>query len=64
VFHIAEKSSTFFLEIVTLVSSVNKMCADKAFIVAGLSFLYIMKSKRPKNLPLGNSVSYCSPFWL
>jgi hypothetical protein len=41
-----EKSSTFLLEIITLVSSGNKTASDKVFIVGGRS--YIMKSKVPK----------------
>jgi hypothetical protein len=40
-----EKSSTFLLEIITLVSSVNKMDSDEVFIVGDRSFIYIMKSK-------------------
>jgi hypothetical protein len=43
-----EKSSKFLLEIITLVSSANKMCSDKVFIVQGWSFIYIKKSKGPK----------------
>jgi hypothetical protein len=48
VFHIVEKSSTFLLEIITLVSSLNKMGSDKTFIIGGWSCIYIMKSKGPK----------------
>jgi hypothetical protein len=43
-----KKSSKFLLEIITLVSSANKMGSGKAFIVRGRSFIYIMKSKDPK----------------
>jgi hypothetical protein len=45
-FDIMEKS-TFLLEIITLLSLVNKMVSDKVFIVGDRSF-YIMKSKGPK----------------
>jgi hypothetical protein len=45
VFDIVEKSSTFLLEIITLVSSTNKMGADKVFIVGGMSLIQIIKSK-------------------
>jgi hypothetical protein len=48
-----EKSSKFLLEIITLVSSLNKMGSDEVFIVGGRSFIYIMKSKVPKIDPLG-----------
>jgi hypothetical protein len=48
VFDIAEKSSRTLPEIITLVSSVNKMDSDKVFIVAGRSFIYIKKSKDVK----------------
>jgi hypothetical protein len=48
VFDIAEKSSKFLLEIITLVSSGNKMGFDKVFIAVGRSFICIMKSKGPK----------------
>jgi hypothetical protein len=45
-FDIAEKSK-FLLEIIILVSSVNKMGSDKVLNVGGRSFIYIMKSKGP-----------------
>jgi hypothetical protein len=57
-----EKLSKFLLEIITLVSSVNKMGSDKVFIFGGMSFIYIyiykyiMKSKGPKIHP---SVTPC-----
>jgi hypothetical protein len=50
VFDTVEKSSTFLLEIVTLVSSVNKIISDKVYIVGGRSFIHIMKNKSD---PLG-----------
>jgi hypothetical protein len=53
VFDLVEKSSTFLLEIVTLVSSVNKMVSDEILIVGGRSFIYVMKSKGPKIDPWG-----------
>jgi hypothetical protein len=52
-FDMVEKSSNFLLEIITLVSSVNKMGSDKVFIVGGRSFIYIKKSKGPKINPWG-----------
>jgi hypothetical protein len=48
VFDIVQKSSKFLLEIFTLVSSANKMSSVKVFIIAGRSFIYIMKSKGPQ----------------
>jgi hypothetical protein len=48
VFGIVDISSEFLLEIITLVSSANKMVSDKVFIIEGRSFIYIMKSKGPK----------------
>jgi putative NADH-flavin reductase len=48
VFNIVEKSSKYLLEIITLVSLVNKMGSDKVFVVGGTSFIYIKKSKGPK----------------
>jgi len=48
VFDIVEKSSKFLLEIIILVSSVNKMGSDKVLIVRGRSFICIMKSTGPK----------------
>jgi hypothetical protein len=48
VFDIVEKPSTFLPEIITLVSSVNKMGSDKVFIIGGRSFIYIKKNKGPK----------------
>jgi hypothetical protein len=53
VFDIVEKSSKFLLEIITIVSSVNKMGSYKVFIVVGESFIYIKKSKGPKIHPWG-----------
>jgi hypothetical protein len=47
-FDIMEKSSNFLLEIITLVSSGNKMDCDKVFIVGSRSFKYVMKSKSSK----------------
>jgi hypothetical protein len=47
-FDIVEKSSRFLIEIIMLVSSVNKMGSHKVFIVEGRSFIYITESKGPK----------------
>jgi hypothetical protein len=52
VFDIMEKSSKLLLEIITLVSSTNKMGSDKVFLVGARSFIYIKKSKGPKTDPL------------
>jgi hypothetical protein len=41
-FDVAQKSSTFIIEIMTLVSSANIMGFVKVFIVGGRSFMYIM----------------------
>jgi hypothetical protein len=49
VFELVEKSSKFLLEIIALVSSVNKMGSEKVFIVGGRSFTYI----GPKIYPCG-----------
>jgi hypothetical protein len=54
VFDIEEKSPTSLLEIIALVSSMNKMNSDKVFIVVGRSFIYIMKRKGPKIDPWGS----------
>jgi hypothetical protein len=51
-FDLAQKSSKFLLEIMTLVSSAN-MGSVKVFIVGGKSFMYIMKSKGPRIDPWG-----------
>jgi len=49
VFDIAEKLSKFLLEMITLVSSVNKMGSEKVFIGVGRSlYIYKIKSKGPK----------------
>jgi hypothetical protein len=48
-----EESSKFLLEIITLVSSANKMSPGNVFIVGGRSFMYIMKSRGPKIDPWG-----------
>jgi hypothetical protein len=53
VFDTVEISSKFLLQIITLVTSVNKIGSDKAFIVGDRSFIYIMKSKGPKIDPWG-----------
>jgi hypothetical protein len=53
VFDIGEKSSTFLREIITLMSSANKMGSNEEFIVGGRSFICIMKSKGPKIDPWG-----------
>jgi hypothetical protein len=53
VFDIVEKSSKFLLEVITLVSSMNKMGSDKVVIVGCGSFTYIKKSKGPKIDPWG-----------
>jgi hypothetical protein len=45
-----EKSSTFLLEIIILVSSVNKIGSDKVFIVGGRSFIYIKKKAKALKL--------------
>jgi hypothetical protein len=53
-FDVAQKSSKFLLEIMTLVSSANIMGSVKififfiVFIVGGRSFMYIIKSKGPR----------------
>jgi hypothetical protein len=52
VFDIVEKSN-FLLEIIALVSSVNKVGSDKVFITGGRSFTYIIKSKDSKIDPWG-----------
>jgi hypothetical protein len=44
-FDIAQNSSKFLLDIMTLVSSAKMMGSDEIFIVGGRSFIYIMKSK-------------------
>jgi hypothetical protein len=41
VFDIVEKSLKLLLEIITLVSTLNKMESDKVFIVRGKSFIYM-----------------------
>jgi hypothetical protein len=41
VFDIEDKLSTFWLVIITLVSSVSKTGSDNVFIVGSRSFLYI-----------------------
>jgi hypothetical protein len=43
-----EKSSKFLPEIITLVSSVNKMGSDKELIVGGRSFIYTKKGNGHK----------------
>jgi hypothetical protein len=43
-----EKSSKFLQELITLVSSVNKMGSGKVFIVGDGLFIYIMESNGPK----------------
>jgi hypothetical protein len=50
---IAQKSSKFLLEIMTLVTSVIIMGSDEIFIVGGKSFTYIMKNKGPRIDPWG-----------
>jgi putative NADH-flavin reductase len=54
VFDIAEKSSKFLLEIITLVPSVNKMGSDKVFIVGGRSSIYlsVCLSVRVSDIPV------------
>jgi hypothetical protein len=49
-FDVEQKSSEFFLEIMTLVPSANIMGSVKVFIVfiVGGSFMYIIKSKGPR----------------
>jgi hypothetical protein len=47
-----DRSSKFLLEIITLLSSANKMGSNKVFIVGGRSFIYVKKSKALK-LTLG-----------
>jgi hypothetical protein len=49
-YDIAEKSSKYLLQIITLVSSGNKIGSDKVFIVGSRSFIYTYmyyESKRP-----------------
>jgi hypothetical protein len=48
VFDIVEKLSKCLLEIITLVSSANKLGSDKVFIAGGRSFINIKKSKGRK----------------
>jgi hypothetical protein len=52
-FDVAQKSSKFLLEIMTLMSSANIMGSVKVFIVGGRSFMYIMKNKGPRIGPWG-----------
>jgi hypothetical protein len=55
VFDIVEKLSKFLLEIMTLLTSANKMSSNNVFIVGGRSFIYMKKSKDHK-LTLGNAM--------
>jgi hypothetical protein len=48
-----DKPSKFLPEIITLVSTVNKIGSEEVFIVGGRSFIYIKKSKDPKIDPWG-----------
>jgi hypothetical protein len=52
-----EKLSTFLLEIITQVSSANKMGFDKVFIVGGRSFIYMMKTRSLQLTPGERHVS-------
>jgi hypothetical protein len=52
-YDVAQKSSKFVLEIMTLVSSVNIMGSVKVFFVGGRSFMHIVKSKGPRIDPWG-----------
>jgi hypothetical protein len=52
-FDTLQKSSNFLVEIMTLVSSATMRFA-KVLIVEGRSFMYIMKSKGPRNDPWGS----------
>jgi hypothetical protein len=55
VFDNVEKSSKFLLEMITLVSSANKIDSNKVFIVEGGSFIHIRKNKGPKIDPWGTT---------
>jgi hypothetical protein len=50
--YVGQKSSTFLLGIMALVSSANIMGSVKVFIVGGRSFIYSMKNKGPGTDPL------------
>jgi hypothetical protein len=63
VFEIVQKSSTFLLEIITLLSFANIMGFHKLFIVGGRSFICIIKSLGPWIDPWGTPVFYCLPVW-
>jgi hypothetical protein len=51
VFDNVEKSLKFLLEVISLVSSANKMGSYKLFIVGYRSFIYIKKAKSLKLSP-------------
>jgi hypothetical protein len=53
VFDIVENLSKFLLEIITLMSSMNKMGSDQVFLVGSRLFIYNMKCKGPKINPWG-----------
>jgi hypothetical protein len=52
-FDVAQKSSKFLLQIMTLVSSAKIIGSVKVFIVGGRAFMYITKSKGPRIDPWG-----------
>jgi hypothetical protein len=62
VFKIVEKLSTFFPEIMTLVSSSNVMGADKVFIVGERLFMHTVKCKSPRIDPWETSFFIVSQF--
>ena len=47
-FDTEQKSSKFLLEIMTLVSSTNDVVPDVAFILRGMSLVYIMDNRGPR----------------
>jgi hypothetical protein len=61
-FDVAQKSSKFLLEIMTLVSLANIMCSINIFIVGGRSFIYTMKSKGLRIYPWGTPCFIASHF--
>ena len=52
-FFIEWKSSTFLLEIMTLLSPANNSYSDIEFILGGRSFIYIMSNRGTKIEPWG-----------
>jgi hypothetical protein len=56
-FDIEQKSSTFLLDIMTLLSPANNTHYDMEFIVRGRSFIYIMKNRDTRNYHWGTPCS-------